>query len=70
MLQVALQTSHAAAKVKTIMLLPTYSVEACGKYQFLEEIDRQCKSLCVQKPGLAGFCVLHVTTEEQYKVFP
>ena len=43
------------------MLLPTYSVDACGKYQFLEEIEEQCKSLCVQKPGTAGFYVLHVT---------
>ena len=33
------------------MLLPTYWVEACGKYQFLEEIEEQCKSLCVRKPG-------------------
>ena len=56
MFWIALRTSHPAAKAKTIMLLPTDSVEACGKYQFLEEIDEQCT-----EPRTAGFHVLHVT---------
>ena len=45
------------------MLLPTCSVKACAKswYQFLEEIDEQCRSLCVQKPGTDSFYILHVT---------
>ena len=50
-----------AAKAKIIMLLPTSIVKACAKYQFLDETEKQCRSLCVQKPGTAGFYVLHVT---------
>lgn len=65
MLWVASQTSLPATRAKTIMLLPTCSVKACAKacakYQFLDEIDEQCRSLCVQKPGTADFCVLHAT---------
>ena len=61
MLWVASQTSLPAAKAKFIMLLPTCGIKACAKYQFLEENDEQCRSLCVQKPGTAGFYVLHVT---------
>ena len=61
MLWVASQTSLPAAKVKFSMLLPTCGIKAGAKYQFLEENDEQCRSLCVQKPGTAGFYVLHVT---------
>ena len=57
-LWVAVQTSIPAEIAKTIMLLP--SVKACAKYQFLEEIDEQCRSLCVRKVGSAGPSVLHV----------
>ena len=42
-------------------VLPTCSVKACTKYQFLEKTDEQCRSLCIQRPGTAGFYVLHVT---------
>ena len=34
-----------AAKVKIIMLLPTSIVKACAKYQFLDETEKQCRSL-------------------------
>ena len=61
MLWVASQTSFPAAKAKLIMLLPTCSVKACTKYQFLETSDEQCRSLCVQKSGTGGFYVLLVT---------
>ena len=61
MLWVASQTSLPAAKAKFIMLLPTCGIKACAKYQFLEENNEQCRSLYVQKPGTAGFYVLHVT---------
>ena len=63
MLWVASQTSLPATRAKTIMLLPTCSVKACAKsrYQFLEEIGEQCRSLCVQKPRTDSFYVLHVT---------
>ena len=56
-----MQTSLPAAKRKTIMSLPTCNVKECAKYQFLEEIDEQCRSLCVQKLGTASLSVLHVT---------
>ena len=57
----ASQTSLLAAKAKLIMLLPTFIVKACAKCQFINEIDEQCRCPCVQKPGTAGFYVLHVT---------
>ena len=69
MFWVALRTSHPAAKAKTIMLLPTDSVEACGKYQFLEEIDEQYRSLCVQKLGTACLYVLNVTKNSTRYLF-
>ena len=47
MLWIALQTSLPATKVKFTMLLTTWRVKACAKNQFLEEIDEQCRSLCV-----------------------
>ena len=40
------------------MLLP--SVKSCLKYQFLEQIDEQCRDLCVRKQGNNGPSVLHV----------
>ena len=61
MLWVASQTSIPAAIAKTIMLLPIWNVKSCAKYQFLEEIDEQCRSISVQKPGTAGLYALHVT---------
>ena len=37
------------------------SQKSCAKYHFLEKIDEQRRSLCVQKPGTAGLYVLPVT---------
>ena len=61
MLWIASQTSLPAAKAKLIVLLPTWSVKVFSKFQYLGEIDEQCRGLCVQKPGTAGFYVLHIT---------
>ena len=58
---IASQTSLLAAKAKLIMLLLTCNVKVCAKYQFLEETDEQCRSLCVKKPRPASYYVLHVT---------
>ena len=57
----ALQTSIPAATAKPIMMLPTCNIKACAKYQFLEEINKQYRSLSVQKSGAAGLYVLHVS---------
>ena len=40
------------------MLLP--SVKSCIKYKMLEEIDEQCRDLCVRKNGNNGPSVMHV----------
>ena len=48
MLWVASQISLPAAEARLTMLLPICSVKACAKYQFLDEIDGQCRSLCVR----------------------
>ena len=66
---VASQTSLPAAKAKLIMLLSTCNVKAYAKYKFLDEIDEQCRSPCVQKPGTAGSYFLHVTRNST-KAFP
>ena len=66
---VASQTSLSAAKAKLIMLLSTCNVKAYAKYKFLDEIDEQCRSPCVQKPGTAGSYFLHVTRNST-KAFP
>ena len=58
---IASKTNLPAAKAKLIMLLATCSVKVCAKYQFLEETDEQCRSLCVKKPRPASYYVLHVT---------
>lgn len=58
---VCITDKPSAVKANAIMLLPTCSVKAYAKYQFLEKINEECRSLCVQKPGAAGFYVLHVT---------
>ena len=63
MLWVPSQTNIPAAIAKPIVLRPTCSTKACAKYQFLEEIDEQYRSLCVQKPGTAGLHLLHVTRD-------
>ena len=60
-LWVASQTNIPAARAKPIMLLPTCSVKAYTKFQFLEEIHEQYRSICVQKRGTAGPYVVHVT---------
>ena len=60
MLWVASQIFLPAAKAKLVMLLSTCCVKARAKHQFQDEIHEQC-SLCVQKPGIAGFYALHVT---------
>ena len=57
-LWVALQTNIPVEISKAIMLLP--SVKSCLKYQFLEEIDEQCRDLCVRKHGNNGPSVVHV----------
>ena len=61
MLWVALQTSIPAAEAKTYSLLPACKVKACANYQSLEDIDEQCRRLCVNKPGTVCFYALHVT---------
>lgn len=57
-LWIALQTNIPTEIAKTIMLLP--SVKSCLKYLFLEEVDEQCRDLCVRKHGNNGPSVLHV----------
>ena len=49
MLCVGLQTSLSGAKAKLTRLPPTCIVKACAKNQFLEDIDEQCRGLCVQE---------------------
>ena len=45
---------HSSCKSKPTMLLPTCSVKAYTKFQFLEEIHERYRSICVQKRGTAG----------------
>ena len=47
-LWVASETTLLAAKAKLTMWLPTCIVKECAKYQFLDETDEQCRSLCVR----------------------
>lgn len=49
MLFVGLQTSLSGAKAKLTRLPPTCIVKSCAKNQFLEDIDEQCRGLCVQE---------------------
>ena len=49
MLFVGLQTSLSGAKAKLTRLPPTCIVKACAKNQSLEDIDEQCRGLCVQE---------------------
>ena len=49
MLFVGLQTSLSGAKAKLTRLPPTCIVKACAQNQFLEDIDEQCRGLCVQE---------------------
>ena len=49
MLCVGLQTSLSGAKAKLTRLPPTCIVKACAKNQSLEDIDEQCRGLCVQE---------------------
>ena len=55
----ALETKLPTEIAKAVMLLP--SVKASMKYHFLEEIDQQCRDLCVRKHAPS---VLHVCRNE------
>ena len=54
-----METKVPSEIARAVMLLP--SVKSCIKYLFLEEIDGQCRDLCVRKRGKHGPSVLHVS---------
>ncbi|KAJ7372492.1 hypothetical protein OS493_018999 [Desmophyllum pertusum] len=58
----ALETKIPTEIAKAIMVLP--SVKSCMKYLFLEEIDDQCRDLCVRKHGKHGPSILHVSRQD------
>lgn len=55
----ALETKIPAKIATAAMLLP--SLKSCLKYLFLEEIDDQCRSLCVRKHNPS---ILHVSRQD------
>lgn len=55
----ALETKIPTKIANAVMLLP--SLKSCLKYLFLEEIDNQCRSLCVRKHNPS---ILHVSRQD------
>lgn len=58
----ALETRIPTEIAQAVMALP--SVKSCMKYLFLEEVDEQCRDLCVRRHGKHGPSILHVSRKD------